>query len=92
MAKGIPPNDAWSRRDAALYLDTPVIPDEGRLVTLAATYRNLSMGLTEAEMVRLWESHTRLEFATKDAEATVATMAPDNYVNHVPVLTGTWLT
>jgi carboxymethylenebutenolidase len=46
------------------------------------------MGLTEAEMVRLWESHTRLEFATKDAEATVATMAPDNYVNHVPVMTG----
>ena len=46
------------------------------------------MSLTEAEMVRLWDSHTRLEFATKDAEATVATMSPDNYVNHVPVMTG----
>ena len=46
------------------------------------------MGLSEAEMVLLWESHTRLEFATKDAEATVATMTPDNYVNHVPVMTG----
>src|SRR5262245_34230850 len=44
--------------------------------------------LTEAEMVRLWELHTRLEFTTKDAAATVATMTPDNYVNHVPVMTG----
>jgi carboxymethylenebutenolidase len=34
------------------------------------------------------ESHTRLEFATKDAEATVATMTPNNHVNHVPVMTG----
>ena len=46
------------------------------------------MSLTEAEMVRLWELHTQLEFATKDAKATVATMTPDNYVNHVPVMTG----
>jgi carboxymethylenebutenolidase len=46
------------------------------------------MGLSASDMVRLWESHTRLEFATKDPEATVATMAPDNYVNHVPVMTG----
>lgn len=46
------------------------------------------MTLTEAEMVRLWELHTQLEFATKDAVATVATMTPDNYVNHVPVMTG----
>ena len=44
--------------------------------------------LSEAEMVRLWELHTDLEFATKDAAATVATMTPDNYVNHVPVMTG----
>lgn len=44
--------------------------------------------LPEAEMIRLWELHTQLEFATKDASATVATMTPDNYVNHVPVMTG----
>lgn len=47
-----------------------------------------SVSLTEAEMIRLWELHTQLEFATRDAEATVATMTPDNYVNHVPVMTG----
>jgi carboxymethylenebutenolidase len=48
----------------------------------------MSTTLTEAEMIRLWELHTQLEFATKDAAATVATMTPDNYVNHVPVMTG----
>ena len=46
------------------------------------------MGLSETEMVRLWELHTRLEFATNYAAATVATMSPDNYVNHVPVMIG----
>ncbi len=44
--------------------------------------------LTEADMIRLWELHTQLEFATKDAAATVATMSLNNYVNHVPVMTG----
>ncbi len=42
----------------------------------------------QAELARLWERHTELEFETKDAAATVATMTPDNYVNHVPVMTG----
>jgi carboxymethylenebutenolidase len=46
------------------------------------------MSLSETEMVRLWERHTQLEFATKDAVATVDTMSSDNYVNHVPVMTG----
>ncbi|MCY2935173.1 MAG: hypothetical protein NT172_13515 [Planctomycetota bacterium] len=44
--------------------------------------------LTESEMVKLWEQHTDLEFVTKNAEATVDTMSPQNYVNHVPVMTG----
>lgn len=44
--------------------------------------------ISEAEMIRLWELHTQLEFATKDATATVATMTDENYVNHVPVMTG----
>lgn len=47
-----------------------------------------STNVPEAEMIRLWELHTQLEFATKDAAATVATMTPNNYVNHVPVMTG----
>ena len=48
----------------------------------------MSDSLSEAEMIRLWAKHTQLEFETKDAVATVATMTADNYVNHVPVMTG----
>jgi carboxymethylenebutenolidase len=36
----------------------------------------------------LWEEHTRNEFATRDTDATLETMVPDAYVNHIPVLTG----
>jgi carboxymethylenebutenolidase len=48
----------------------------------------MNTNLSEAELILLWELHTQLEFATKDAAATVATMTPDSYVNHVPVMTG----
>jgi carboxymethylenebutenolidase len=44
--------------------------------------------MTEAEMIALWEEHTRAEFATRDVEATLATMVEDAHVNHVPVMTG----
>ena len=33
----------------------------------------------------LWEEHLRDEFVTRDTEATLDTMVPDAYVNHVPV-------
>ena len=36
----------------------------------------------------LWEEHVRCEFATHDAEDTLATMVEDSYVNHIPVMTG----
>ena len=36
----------------------------------------------------LWEEHIRDEFVTRDTEATLDTMVPDAYVNHVPVMTG----
>jgi hypothetical protein len=36
----------------------------------------MNTNLTEADLIRLWEQHTELEFATKDAVATVATMTP----------------
>lgn len=40
------------------------------------------------DLARLWEEHTRHEFATRDTEATLSTMVEDAYVNHIPVLTG----
>jgi len=39
-------------------------------------------------LIALWEEHLRYEFATRDTEATLATMVDDAYVNHIPVLTG----
>jgi carboxymethylenebutenolidase len=47
-------------------------------------------GLTPGQQTLddLWEEHLRHEFATQDTTATLETMVPDAYVNHVPVLTG----
>ena len=36
----------------------------------------------------VWEQHLGTEFATRDTEATLDTMVPDAYVNHIPVMTG----
>ena len=46
--------------------------------------------LTPAEqsLTDLWEKHLGEEFTTRDTEATIETMVPDAYVNHIPVLTG----
>ncbi len=42
----------------------------------------------EQRLIDIWEEHLRCEFTVRDASATVATMSDDNYVNHVPVMTG----
>lgn len=42
----------------------------------------------EQRLIDVWEEHLRCEFVDRDAAATVATMSDDNYVNHVPVMTG----
>jgi carboxymethylenebutenolidase len=36
----------------------------------------------------LWNEHVRDEFVTRDTGATLDTMVPDAYVNHIPVMTG----
>ena len=40
------------------------------------------------DLVALWEEHLLHEFATKDTGATLETMVPHAYVNHIPVMTG----
>jgi carboxymethylenebutenolidase len=40
------------------------------------------------DLTRLWEAHTYHEFATRDVDATMATMVAEPYVNHVPTMTG----
>ena len=42
----------------------------------------------EQRLIAAWERHLKYEFVTRDAVATVETMSDDNYVNHVPVMTG----
>jgi carboxymethylenebutenolidase len=46
--------------------------------------------LTPAEqsLTDIWEKHLGDEFSTRDTTATLDTMVPDAYVNHIPVLTG----
>jgi carboxymethylenebutenolidase len=36
----------------------------------------------------LWDKHTLYEFGTRDVAATMRTMVPEPYVNHIPVMTG----
>jgi len=43
---------------------------------------------SQEALQRLWEEHVRHEFATHDTQATLDTMVPDAYVNHIPVMTG----
>jgi carboxymethylenebutenolidase len=40
------------------------------------------------DLPALWERHTELEFATRDARATMKTMVAQPYVNHIPTMTG----
>jgi carboxymethylenebutenolidase len=40
------------------------------------------------DLSELWERHLAGEFAAKDVDATMATMVPQPYVNHIPTLTG----
>src|SRR6266545_6650159 len=44
--------------------------------------------LSPRQLEELWAEHLKGEFATKDVEATLATMVDDAYVNHVPVNSG----
>ena len=44
--------------------------------------------MTTRNLVALWEEHCRCEFETRDANATMATMVPQPYVNHIPTMTG----
>ena len=48
----------------------------------------LPLTLEQQRLNDLWEEHLRDEFVTRDTEATLDTMVPDAYVNHVPVMTG----
>jgi len=44
--------------------------------------------MSTPNLEELWEQHCRCEFETRDANATMATMVPEPYVNHIPTMTG----
>lgn len=44
--------------------------------------------MPDHDLAALWEEHCRQEFATRDVDATMATMVDEPYVNHVPTMTG----
>lgn len=44
--------------------------------------------MPEHDLVALWEAHCACEFETRDADATMATMVAEPYVNHIPTMTG----
>ena len=50
--------------------------------------RQTLLGADPDRLSALWEEHVRCEFATRNTDATLATMVEDAYVNHIPVLTG----
>jgi hypothetical protein len=43
--------------------------------------------VADHDLEALWAEHCRHEFETRDVDATMATMVPDPYVNHVPTMT-----
>ena len=44
--------------------------------------------MPQHDLAALWEAHCRHEFETRDVDATMATMVPQPYVNHIPTMTG----
>jgi carboxymethylenebutenolidase len=44
--------------------------------------------MADRDLAALWDAHCRYEFETRDVAATMATMVPEPYVNHVPTMTG----
>ena len=49
---------------------------------------NPALGPDQQSLSDLWDEHVRDEFVTRDTAATLHTMVPQAYVNHIPVLTG----
>jgi carboxymethylenebutenolidase len=44
--------------------------------------------MADYDLAALWDAHCRYEFETRDVDATMATVVPEPYVNHIPTMTG----
>jgi carboxymethylenebutenolidase len=47
-----------------------------------------TMAEDQLDLSALWEAHCRHEFGERDVDATMKTMVPEPYVNHIPTMTG----
>ena len=70
----------------------PDAPTHDRAAARLAHSRTLAL-LREVlgpiyDLSSLWDAHTACEFATRDVDATMATMVAEPYVNHIPTMTG----
>jgi len=79
---------AFARPSGAHY--DAAAAELANLRTLEFVVRALGLGSDPAaqRLAALWEEHIRHEFATRNTGETLATMVPEAYVNHIPVLTG----
>jgi carboxymethylenebutenolidase len=72
--------------------NAPERPSFDKSASLMAHTRSLALFRKAVgpryDLSALWENHAALEFAARDAEATMRTMVPEPYVNHVPTMTG----
>jgi carboxymethylenebutenolidase len=53
--------------------------------TIAALHQAIG---PQPDLSALWDKHCEHEFATRDVDATMATMVAQPYVNHIPTMTG----
>ena len=77
--------EGWSVRSAGSGIVCAQSSDRGSAMTQV---KSNQLTPQQQFLNDLWEEHIRDEFATKDTAATLDTMVPNAYVNHIPVLTG----
>jgi carboxymethylenebutenolidase len=74
---------AFSRKGGANFDKPAAMMAHSRSIAL---FRNVLGPIHN--LSALWDMHCYYEFATRDVDATMATMVPQPYVNHVPTMTG----
>lgn len=71
-------------------MDNREQPKDNSANSLADISENNEKGISNPphDLAALWDKHCEYEFVTRDVAATMATMVPEPYVNHIPTMTG----
>jgi carboxymethylenebutenolidase len=56
--------------------------------TAAKRERKMTTEKQPLDLSALWDAHCQHEFGERDVDATMKTMVPEPYVNHIPTMTG----